>query len=187
MTRRAAIGRWAAIIALCALAGVAIAGAPELGAGSPVTGVGGAQTVVEPTDPANDEAPESSDTSTPRSLTTTSSSTTTSTSTSAPPSEPRPNAEVTVLVVNGTNVTGAAARHTGRLQDDGHPTLTPATVQGFDQSEIWFADGYGIEGAALAQRLGIVAENVLPVPPGPGFVIDGAALILILGPDLANQ
>ena len=182
MTRPVQYALWAGLVLASLGTGVAIAGFPDLG--------------------ASDSAEGPAVTTTTTTTTTTTSTTTTTTepegepettTTTEPEPEPepepevRPVGEVTVLVANSTDVVGAAGRVTVTLTAEGYPTLTPATISGFDRSEIWFAEGYGAEAVRLAERLGIFPEDVGPVPGNPGFAVGGAALVVILGPGLAEN
>lgn len=166
---------WAALVILGTVAGLTIAGMPELGAGpNPV------QVATETTDTTTTTTTTS--TTLPARSTTTAEATTT---TQAPPA-PRATTEVTVLVANGTQVPGAAGRLTDLLAEHGHPTLTPITISAFDVSELWFVDDFGPEAAVLAERLGVFPENVRRVPDDPGFAVGEADVIAIVGPELAD-
>lgn len=183
MTRPVELVLWAGLVLASAGAGVAIAGLPDLDRGSDDAGAPVITTTTTSTSTTTTtEAPTTTTTEPGADPTTT-------TTEPEPPPEPevRPPEEVTVLVANSTDVVGAAGRTTVSLTAEGYPTLTPATVTGFDRSEIWFAEGYGAEAARLAERLGIFPEDVGPIPGDPGFAIGGADLVVILGPGLAEN
>lgn len=181
MSRPVEITLWAGLVLASLGVGVAIAGIPEIGGASddaaPVVTTTTTTTTAPPTttemsDPVTTTEPEPE----PEPTTTT-----------EPEPEIRPVSEVTVLVANSTDVTGAAGRITVSLTAEGYPTLTPATVSGFDRSEIWFVEGYGAEATRLAERLEIFPEDVGPIPGDPGFAVGGADLVVILGPGLAEN
>ena len=183
MNRRTEVGLWIALIVVAALAGVAIAGMPDLGAASePAAGV-------SPQSPEADEpARDAAATSTTLATTTTAlptTTTTTTTTTTNPPPELRPNAEVTVLVVNGTSVVGAAGRLTDQVAAEGHPVLTPTSTSESAVSEVWFTGDYGPEAADLAERIGVFPENVRLIPDDAGISIGTANVVVVIGPDLA--
>lgn len=192
MHRRSEISVWAAVAVLGVAAGLFVAGAPELGAdeqpSAQVTELVAASGADEP-------APEDDDTtttSTARETTTTSTtaatttSTTQATTTTTEAPSVRPREMVPVLVANGTSVVGAAGRMSDRLEAEGHPTLTPVTTSSYEASEVWFVEGYGVEGADLAERLEVFPENVRLVPEAPGLTVGPAVLVVVLGPDLAD-
>lgn len=179
MNRRTEIGLWLTVIALAAAAGLAIAGVPRFG-GDKAQAVATPQTVDTVT----------SSTSTPDTTSTTSTSTTSTrptTTTELAEPELRPNEQVTVLVVNGTTVAGAAGRLTMTLADQGHPTLTPTSTRSYSASEVWFTGDFGPEAADVAERLGVFPENVMAMPDNTGITVGSAAVIVIVGPDLADE
>jgi hypothetical protein len=187
MNRRTELGLWVALITVSTVAGVAIAGVPDLGAGNePVVVVGSPDT--ESAVPADDTVGAPSPMATTTSLAPpaeSTTSTTTTTTTTLPEPELRANGEVTVLVVNGTSVVGAAGRLSDRLAADGHPTLTPTSTRSFDVSEVWFTADYGPEAAELAERIGVFPENVRLIPDNAGVSVGSANVIVVIGPDLA--
>ncbi len=181
MTRRTEIGLWVSLIALAAVAGIAIAGVPQLGASDDPQAVA-TPPAIETTEPGD------TDDSMPGLDTTTTTSTTRPTTTTAPEvPELRPNSEVTVLVVNGTTVPGAAGRLADQLSDEGYPNLTPTSTRSYQASEVWFTGDFGPEAAELAERLGVFPENVMAMPADPGITVGSAEVIVIVGPDLAEE
>lgn len=194
MSRRTEIGLWAGLVVVAALAGLAIAGMPQLGAGpdpahvatpSTVTDTAGEDSISDGTvdDGAVTTSTPSDSTSAPTSAPST--STTTTTTTAIP--QARPATEVSVLVLNGTRVNGAAGRLTETLAGQGHPTLTPTSTRAYDASEVWFTGNYGPEAAELAQRLGVFPENVRVMPDDAGVTVGSANVIVVVGPDLAED
>jgi hypothetical protein len=97
-------------------------------------------------------------------------------------------AEVTVVVLNGTSVGGAAGKYSTALASAGYqllpagdaPTKIPVT-------QVYFTPGFEQEAAAVALAAGApatITPAALPTPP-PGEV--GAAnVVVVLGTDLAS-
>ena len=102
----------------------------------------------------------------------------------------RPPADVSVLVANGSGVSGAAGELTERVGEAGYETAQPAnirndgTVQG---STVYYAEGYAAEANALAATL-TPPPPVAPLPdPAPVDDLRGATVLLVVGPDLAGD
>lgn len=109
----------------------------------------------------------SSSTTTTTELPATSSTTTTSpttTSTTRPPTTTsttaatvttiRDNAEVRVLVLNSTGISGLAGRLSEELADLGYDMATPDNYpEALEQSRIWYAEGFGAEALELGAQI----------------------------------
>lgn len=102
----------------------------------------------------------------------------------------RPPADVSVLVANGSGVSGAAGELTDRVGEAGYETAQPAnirddgTVRG---STVYYAEGYAAEANALAATL-TPPPPVAPMPdPAPVDDLRGATVLLVVGPDLAGD
>lgn len=169
----------AAVVVVGGLAGVAIAGVPEIGSADPIPVETATTSTSEPTTIGADATTTSS---TSPALPSTS-----TTSTTEPQLVLRPASEVRVLVANGTTVAGAAARLTETVADIGHPTLEPLSTRSYPDSEIWYVDGYEPEAINLAAILGVFPDRVVPMPADPGFNVGDAHLVVIVGPALAEQ
>ncbi len=106
-----------------------------------------------------------------------------------PAAAARPPAEVTVLVANGSGVAGAAATFSEQVGASGYVTAAPANTRGgelVEASVVFYTEGYEAEAAALAGTLSPVPA-IAPLPePAPVDDLRGAAVVLILGPDLAT-
>lgn len=97
-------------------------------------------------------------------------------------------AEVTVIVLNGTTVNGAAGKYSTALASAGYQMLeagdAPAKVPA---SQVYFTAGFEQEAAAVAVAIGAPATltpAALPTPP-PGEV--GAAnVVVVIGTDIAS-
>lgn len=188
MSRRSEIGLWIGLVVLAGLTGLAIAGVPELGAGSEPVRVATPPADTDPDDTDTgglDGDPFGDDETVAPATSSTSTSSTTTTSTTTP--ELRDVSEVTVLVVNGTTVAGAARRLSDSLVDQGYNTLTPTSTRAYDTNQVWFTGDYGPEAAALAEQLDVFPENVMLMPDDADITIGSANVIVIVGPGLAEE
>lgn len=109
----------------------------------------------------------------------------TTTTTTVPARAPE---TVTVIVLNGTSVSGAAGKYTTAIASAGYQMLDPAdSVTKVPTTQVFFAFGFEREAAAVAAAAGVPASLVpaaLPTPP-PGEV--GAAnVVVVIGTDLAS-
>jgi hypothetical protein len=115
--------------------------------------------------------------------------------TTAPPTETteRPAkdpAEVTVLVANGTAVSGVATQFSTKLDAEGYVTAEPSTGDKDDYATttVYYNTDSQPEASAVAAVLGVSAENVKPMPnPVPTRDADlrSASVLVIVGSDLA--
>lgn len=97
-------------------------------------------------------------------------------------------AEVTVVVLNGTSVSGAAGKYSTALASAGYQMLEPGdAATKIPATQVYFTEGFEREAAAVALATGApatVTPAALPTPP-PGEV--GAAnVVIIIGADLAS-
>lgn len=96
--------------------------------------------------------------------------------------------EVTVVVLNGTSVAGAAGKYSTAIGSAGYQMLESgnATAQ-IPITQVFFTEGFELEAAAVALAAGApatVTPALLPTPP-PGEV--GAAnVVVVIGADLAE-
>jgi hypothetical protein len=107
------------------------------------------------------------------------------TSTTTPPRAPQ---DIKVLVANGTHVQRQGARYTNVVHALGYNALSAvdATVQA-PASVVYFAPGYAAEAAVLAAALHLPPTKAQPMPtPAPVVNLNGASLLVVVGPDLAN-
>lgn len=93
----------------------------------------------------------------------------------------RPNAQVTVLVQNGSGVAGAAASMTARIRAAGYQTLTPATAAAtVTGTTVYYAPGYNRECATVATIVGPGAKGAaMPTPTPTGA--ERANCLVVLG------
>ena len=107
-------------------------------------------------------------------------------------SDARNNSEVSVLVVNGTEVTGQASRLTSALRNQGFMTREPRNSDAQTTSTIYYRPGFAIEAAVVRSVLGGTTPIApMPVPdPFIGENIDLGpvdVLVLVGADDLAQS
>ena len=97
-------------------------------------------------------------------------------------------AEVSVVVLNGTSVGGAAGKYSTAIGSAGYQMLEPAdAATKIPATQVYFTPGFEREAAAVALAAGApatVTPTLLPTPP-PGEV-GTANVVLIIGADLAS-
>lgn len=107
------------------------------------------------------------------------------TTTTAPLRSP---AEVTVIVLNGTSVGGAAGKYSTAIASAGYQMVEPGdAATKIPATQVFFAPGYELEAAAVALAAGAPATltpAALPTPP-PGE-IGAAKVVVVVGTDLAS-
>lgn len=99
-------------------------------------------------------------------------------------------ASVHVLVANGTPVPEGATDYTDELQSQGWATLPPADTSSpvSGASTVYYAAGKQADAGALASALGLKSTAVQPLSSSvPVANVSGADVVLVLGPDLANN
>ncbi len=102
----------------------------------------------------------------------------------------RPPGQVLTLVANGTRTSGVAGRISDSLQRDGYNILSPTDTSGTaNSSGVYYTSGYNREATAVGSFLGLPASAVQPMSSGPSVIggTKGAAVIVVIGPDLASQ
>ncbi len=98
--------------------------------------------------------------------------------------------EVRVLVLNGTTTQGVARRFTDRMAAANYVTVNPGNIPGAQGSSVWFVPGYESDANQVAATLGLGPDRVDPLPepsPVPDATLQGAHVVLVVGPDLATQ
>jgi hypothetical protein len=110
-----------------------------------------------------------------------------STTTTAAPTVPP--AQVKALVANGTQVSGLAGRVASKLQSGGYDVLSPVNAtQQVSSSAVYYSSGSSAGAAEVASALGLSSAAVHPLPSSPPVSsLDGAAVVVVAGPDLANR
>jgi LytR cell envelope-related transcriptional attenuator len=97
-------------------------------------------------------------------------------------------AEVTVIVLNGTSVNGAAGKYSTAIQSAGYQMLVAATATTKTPvTQVFFTPGFEREAAAVALAAAApatVTPTAMPTPP-PGEV-GTANVVIVIGDDLAS-
>ena len=93
----------------------------------------------------------------------------------------RPRSHVSVLVLNGNGVTGAAGTEAARLLRKGYRAATPANAANHDyaRSIVLYAPGYSREGRRLAHDTGV--RVVGPLDGLRRSQLKGSQVVVILG------
>lgn len=130
-------------------------------------------------------AAKSSSTTAPR-------TTTTVATAAAPPTTAalRSPTQVSVLVLNGTHVSGAASRVNRQLIGAGYNSVGTgnATTSDNATTTVDYIAGYQAEAVALAASLSLPPTAAQPMPtPPPVSDTKGANLVVVVGTDLASQ
>lgn len=101
---------------------------------------------------------------------------------------PRAPSEVTVIVLNGTSVGGAAGKYSTAIGTVGYQMLAPTdAATKIPATQVFFAPGFEREAMAVALAAGAPATltpAALPTPP-PGEV-GTANVVVVIGTDLAS-
>lgn len=98
----------------------------------------------------------------------------------------RPPAEVPVVVLNGTNTSGVAAKYADALAAAGYQVGESGNAEPDVQAtQVFYLAGYEREAAAVAAAVGAPAGAVQPLPATPPGEIGGAQVVVVIGPDLA--
>ena len=129
-------------------------------------------------------------TTTPGSPTTAASSPTTTKPKSSPSTgATTPPAKVTVLVANGSTVSGEATRITAQLHAAGWDTLPPVnSATNVSSSTVYYAPGFQPSATSIASSLGVPASQVQPLSSSvPVSSVAGADVVVVIGPDVANR
>jgi hypothetical protein len=98
----------------------------------------------------------------------------------------RPPSEITVRVLNATDVGGAAKRMSTTLEENKYKTVKPDDAgTKSDTTQILFAAGYEREAQELAGAINSPATGIVALANPPQFQPEGAQLVVVLGKDLA--
>jgi hypothetical protein len=100
------------------------------------------------------------------------------------PAAPDP-ADVTVVVANGSGVSGLAARVTATLTNAGYVTLAPTdALADASVSRVYYAANSEAAAQLVAQSLELPASAVVPLTsPSPVAAIGTAQVVVVLGAD----
>lgn len=106
-------------------------------------------------------------------------------------SNARDNSEVSVLVANGTTVTGQASRLTSQLRNQGFMTREPRTADIQTTSTIFYRPGFAAEAAVVRNVLGVetpIAPLAEPDPIiGEGIDLVPVDVLVLVGADDLSQ
>jgi hypothetical protein len=93
------------------------------------------------------------------------------------------------LVANGTQVTGLGGRVGAELQSEGYEVLSPENAtQQVTASAVYYAPGSNGAATQVAAAVGLTSAAVHPLPSlSPVSSLDGAQVVVVVGPDLANR
>ena len=123
------------------------------------------------------------------SVVTTTSTTTSSTTTTSVTAVNPANARVTVRVLNGTTVAGAAAQVTSKLGALGFNVVAPvnATVSDLAVTTVYYYRGFSVAGGAIAEALGLPSSAAkLLTAAAPLPKIYPSDVNVVMGTDLAG-
>jgi hypothetical protein len=97
-------------------------------------------------------------------------------------------AEVTVVVLNGTSVGGAAGKYSTALESAGYKMGPPGdAATKIPATQVFFTEGYEREAAAVALAIGAPATvTPAPLPTPPPGEVDAANVVVVIGADLAS-
>lgn len=111
------------------------------------------------------------------------------TTTSEPDSGALEPGEISVLVLNGGGIAGAAGSTTQTLADSGYQmgeAANAAESPNVEATVVYFAEGFEAEATAVASVLGKPADVVEAMPEdSPGAGSEAANVVVVLGKDVA--
>jgi hypothetical protein len=98
----------------------------------------------------------------------------------------RPPNQVKVFVANGAGIQGAAGKAADTLKAAGYVAVAGNSPNRVQTTTVYYTEGFQAEAQAVAASLGAPAEAVQPMPtPPPVADIQGAQVLVVLGPDIA--
>lgn len=97
-------------------------------------------------------------------------------------------AEVAVVVLNGTSVSGAAGKYSTAIGSAGYQMLDPGdAATKIPATQVFFTPGFEREAAAVALAAGAPATVIpAPLPTPPPGEVGAANVVLVIGADLAS-
>lgn len=113
----------------------------------------------------------------------------TTTTTAATVDAGRPVGEISVIVLNGTSVTGAAGKYSDALGALGYQMAEPATSTPEGKTattQVFFTAGFDKEAVTLAASLGLPATVASAMPAPPPGEVGTANIAVVIGDDIAS-
>jgi len=111
------------------------------------------------------------------------------TTTTLPPTTvaARPPSEVTIRVLNATDVVGAAGSQSEILQQNGYQAVEPDDAgMTLETTKVLYAAGYEQEAAEMARAINSPPDALEAIAEPPQVDPAGANLVVLLGADLAS-
>lgn len=112
----------------------------------------------------------------------------TTTSSSEPTDTTKVPADVKVVVLNGSGLTGVARSTSDTIEGKGYDMLEPdnAAAGRVETTTVYFSEGYEADAGAIAELLGKTSDAVAPKPTQSlGKGSDTANVVVVLGKDTA--
>ena len=109
--------------------------------------------------------------------------------TTTPSTTTTPPAKVSVLVANGSNVSGAAGTTSTQLQAGGWKLLPPVNASSnVTASVVYYVAGYQPSAVVIAKSLGLTTTAVQPLTSSaPVGAVGSADVVVVVGPDVASR
>ena len=91
-----------------------------------------------------------------------------------------------MFVANGAGIQGAAGKAADTLKAAGYVAVAGNSPNRVQTTTVYYTEGFQAEAQAVAASLGAPPEAVQPMPtPPPVADIQGAQVLVVLGPDVA--
>jgi hypothetical protein len=105
-----------------------------------------------------------------------------------PADAPRPRDQLSVIVLNGSGLTGAAGRWSDGIGEHGYQMQSPGNANArVEVTQVMFQPGFDADAVRLVADLGapagVSAQALPPEPPGD---IGEAQIVVVVGPDIAD-
>lgn len=94
-----------------------------------------------------------------------------------------PPAQVSVIVANGTGVSGVAGENQATLEGAGYTDVATENAPVQETSAVYYAEGAQGDALAVATVLEIADTQVAAVPDPPPVDLAGATVLVIIGAD----